>query len=298
MGCGTALVTPFREDSSIDEQALVSLVNWQIESGINFLVACGSTGEAATLNDEEWLHVVRLVVETAAKRVPVWAGCTVNSTREAVAKAEKLAKVPGVDAMLTASPYYNKPSQEGQYVHFRAMAEAVAPLPVVLYNIPGRTAVSILPDTVVRLAHDVPNIIAIKDSGGNLAQTARMIHALPANFRVYCGDDNLALPFLSIGASGLISVAANEVPTEFSEMVNAGIQGDWDTARKLNKKYFPLMEANFLESNPAPAKAVLAMMGRMKEYCRLPLMAPSRETKARLEKIASELGLLAHAPIG
>lgn len=297
MGCGTALVTPFREDSSIDEQALGSLVNWQIESGINFLVACGSTGEAATLNDDEWLNVVRLAIESARGRVPVWAGCTVNATREAVAKAEKLAKLPGVDAMLTASPYYNKPSQEGQYRHFRAMAEAVSPLPVVLYNIPGRTGVSLLPETVVRLAQDAPNIIGIKDSGGNLAQAARMIHMLPNYFKVYCGDDNLALPFLSIGAAGLISVAANEVPGDFSEMVNAAIQGDWDIARRLNKKYFPLMEANFWESNPAPVKAVLAMMGRMKEDCRLPLMAPSRETKARLEKLASELGLLTHAPL-
>jgi 4-hydroxy-tetrahydrodipicolinate synthase len=294
MGCGTALVTPFRENGSIDEHALCSLVNWQIESGINFLVACGSTGEAATLNDDEWLHAVRLVIESTAGRVPVWGGCTVNATREAVEKATKLAKIPGVDAILTASPYYNKPSQEGQYLHFRAMAQAVSPIPVVLYNIPGRTGVQLLPETVLRIAEDVPNVVGIKDSGANLAQTARMVHTLPSYFKVYCGDDNLALPALAVGAAGLVSVASNQIPSEMAQMVNRALQGDWAAARGLNKKYFPLMEANFLESNPGPVKAVLAMMGRMKENCRLPLVPPSRETKAKLEKLASELGLLTH----
>jgi 4-hydroxy-tetrahydrodipicolinate synthase len=199
--------------------------------------------------------------------------------------------------MLTASPYYNKPSQEGQYIHFRAVAEAVYPMPVVLYNIPGRTGVSILPETVFRLANDVPNIVGIKDSGGNLAQTTRMIHGLPSDFKVYCGDDNLALPFLSVGAAGLISVAANEVPAEFSQLVNAALRGDWAIARRLNKKYFRLMEANFWDSNPAPVKAVMAMMGKIEEHCRLPLLSPNREIKARLEKLAGELGLLTHAPI-
>jgi 4-hydroxy-tetrahydrodipicolinate synthase len=298
MGCGTALVTPFRENSSIDEQALSSLVNWQIDSGINFLVACGSTGEAATLNEDEWLYTIRLVIESAAGRVPVWAGCTVNATREAVEKATKLAKVPGVDAILTASPYYNKPSQEGQYLHFRAIAEAVSPIPVVLYNIPGRTGVNLLPETVERIAQDAPNVVGIKDSSGNLSQTARMVHSLPSYFKVYCGDDNLALPALAVGAIGLISVAANEVPGEMAQMVNLALQGDWAAAREFNKQYFPLMEANFWESNPGPVKAVLAMMGRMKEECRLPLVTPSRDTKTRLEKLASELGLLTRVPIG
>lgn len=292
MGCGTALVTPFKDDDSLDEQALCSLIDWQIASGIDFLVVCGSTGEAATLNQDEWLKTVRLAIETAAGKVPIVAGCSSNDTRFNIERAKLLAKVPGVDAMLTASPYYNKPTQEGQYRHFRAVAEAVAPLPVVLYNVPGRTGVNLLPETVLRLVNDVPNIIAIKESSGNLSQTARLVHLLPERIKVYCGDDNLSLPAISIGAQGLISVASNQLPAEMTKMVKAALKNDWTTARQLFKKYFPLLEGNFIESNPGPVKAILAMMGRMSEHCRLPLVAPSDENKAKLKKIATDAGLL------
>src|ERR1035438_6753610 len=215
-GCGTAIVTPFKADGSIDEPALAALVNWQIESGIDFLVACGSTGEAATLDEEEWLHVVRLVVDAAAHRVPIWAGCTHNSTRTLVRQAGRLRQIRGVDAVLSANPYYNKPTQEGQFQHFLALAKAVDPLPVALYNVPGRTGVNLDPETVVRLAEAAPNIQAIKEASGKLPQIAELVHSLPRGFKIFSGDDNMALAAIGIGAHGLISVAANEMPAAMS----------------------------------------------------------------------------------
>ena len=211
IGCGTALVTPFRADRSIDEQALYALVQWQIESGINWLVACGTTAETPTLNDEEWLRVIRIVTEAAAGRVPVWAGCSHNATREAVQRACIASQVPGVTAILTANPYYNKPGQEGQYQHFKAVAHAVK-LPVVLYNIPGRTGTNLEPATVLRLIEDAPNIEGVKESSGNLPQITELVTQAPRGFSVYAGDDNMALGALGIGAVGLVSVASNEIP--------------------------------------------------------------------------------------
>jgi 4-hydroxy-tetrahydrodipicolinate synthase len=291
-GCGTALITPFQADGSIDEAALKALVNWQIESGIDFLVACGSTGEAATLEEEEWLHVVRLVVEAAAGRVPVWAGCTSNSTRTLLRHAELLRQVRGVDAVLSANPYYNKPSQEGQFQHFLALAKTVAPLPVVLYNVPGRTAVNLEPATVVRLAEAAPNIQAIKEASGRLQQIAELVHTLPQGFKIFSGDDNLALASVGIGAHGLISVASNEMPAEASRMIRAALQNDWKQAREIDRKYARLFEANFWESNPGPVKTVLSLMGRCTDRVRLPLVPPTVATRARLESLAGELGLL------
>ncbi|HUX44924.1 MAG TPA: 4-hydroxy-tetrahydrodipicolinate synthase [Terracidiphilus sp.] len=296
-GCGTAIVTPFRADGSIDEPALRALVHWQIDSGIDFLVACGSTGEAATLDEEEWLLVVRLVVDAAAGRVPVWAGCTHNSTRTLLRLAAQLSQVRGVDAVLSANPYYNKPTQEGQYQHFLALARAVDPLPVVLYNVPGRTAANLEPATVLRLAEAASNIQAIKEASGRLPQIAELIHSLPHVFRVFSGDDNLALPAISLGASGLVSVASNEAPAEVTRMVRAALQGDWPTARDLNRFYTRLFDANFWESNPGPVKAILNLMGRASDVVRLPLVPPTAPTRARLERLAGELGLLKHAPI-
>jgi 4-hydroxy-tetrahydrodipicolinate synthase len=292
-GCGTALVTPFRKDGGLDEGALVKLVDWQIRSGINFLLSCGSTGEAATLEENEWLRAVAITSEAAAKRVPVWAGCTDNSTARAVAKAKKLAAQGGIDAVLTASPYYNKPTQEGQYIHFRAIAEAVYPIPVVLYNIPGRTGISIEAATVARLANDVPNIEAIKDSSGKIDFTANLVRQTPDNFSVFCGDDYLALGAISVGARGLVSVASNEIPAEMTAMVTAALKNDFAAARKIESKYATLLAANFWESNPAPAKFVLSLMGISEATVRLPLLTPSEPTRARLEKLAAELGLKA-----
>jgi 4-hydroxy-tetrahydrodipicolinate synthase len=296
-GCGTAIVTPFRADGAIDEPALWSLVNWQIESGIDLLVACGSTGEAATLEEEEWINAIRIVVEAAAGRVPVWAGCTHNSTRALVRQAGLLRHVPGLSAVLSANPYYNKPTQEGQFQHFLALARAVHPLPVALYNVPGRTAANLDPETVVRLAAAAPNIEAIKEASGKLPQIAELVHSLPRGFKIFSGDDNLALAAIGIGAHGLISVASNEAPAEVGRMIRAALNNNWAEARDLERRYSRLFEANFWESNPAPVKTVLSLMGLTSDTVRLPLVPPTPATRARLERLAGELGLLRHAPM-
>ncbi|HEY1650034.1 MAG TPA: 4-hydroxy-tetrahydrodipicolinate synthase [Terracidiphilus sp.] len=296
-GCGTAIVTPFRADGEIDESALWALVNWQIDSGIDFLVACGSTGEAATLDEEEWLHAVRIVVEAAAGRIPVWAGCTHNCTRTLVRQAALLRHVQGVDAVLSANPYYNKPSQEGQFQHFLALAKTVHPLPVCVYNVPGRTGVNLDPETVVRLAAAAPNIQAIKEASGKLPQIAELVHSLPHGFKIFSGDDNLALASIGIGAHGLISVASNEAPAEVARMIRAALHNNWDEARELERRYARLFDANFWESNPGPVKIVLNLMGRTTDHVRLPLVSPTPVTRARLERLAGELGLLKHSPV-
>lgn len=296
IGCGTAIVTPFKADGSIDEPALTALVNWQIDSGIDFLVACGSTGEAATLEEDEWLQTVRIVSEAAAGRVPVWAGCTHNSTKALLRLAGLLRQVRGVDAVLSANPYYNKPTQEGQYQHFLALAQAIAPLPLVLYNVPGRTAANLEPATVVRLAEAAPNIEAIKEASGKLTQISELVHTLPRRFKVFCGDDNLGLAAIGVGAQGLISVVSNEAPAEISRMIRAALRNDWPQAREIERKYAPLFEANFWESNPAPVKTVLSLMGRTSDAVRLPLVTPTTATRVKLERLAGELGLLKFAP--
>ena len=290
-GCGTALVTPFREDESLDEPALYSLVQWQIDSGIDWLVACGTTAETPTLSDDEWLRVLRMVSEAAAGRVPVWAGCTHNATRQAVERAKIAAQVPGITAILSASPYYNKPTQEGQFAHFTAVAQAVE-LPVILYNIPSRTGVNLDPVTILRLAETQPNICGVKESSGNLPQITELITHAPPGFRIYAGDDNMALGVIGAGGAGLVSVASNEIPAEMGQMIRAALRDDWSTARELNRKYYRLIQANFWETSPGPVKAVLAMMGRINENYRLPLLPVSAGTRARLEKLAHEIGLL------
>jgi 4-hydroxy-tetrahydrodipicolinate synthase len=298
-GCGTALVTPFRADGSpqppIDEFSLYALVDWQIESGIDFLVACGTTAETPTLTDEEWLRVVRIVADAAGGRVPVWAGCTHNATREAVAKAKAAAEVPGVTAVLTANPYYNRPTQEGQFQHFKAVADSVK-LPVVLYNIPSRTGANLEPATIARLAEAAPNIQAVKESSGSLGQITELIHLLPRGFKVFAGDDPIALPVISVGGAGLVSVASNEIPAEMARMVKAALANDWDAARRINRKYFRLLQANFWETSPGPVKAVMAMMGRIGESYRLPMVPVAAATRRNLERLVGELGLLTYAP--
>jgi 4-hydroxy-tetrahydrodipicolinate synthase len=295
-GCGTALVTPFHPDGSLDEQALFSLAQWQIDSGINFLVACGTTAETPTLTDEEWLRVIRIVAEAAGGRVPVWAGCTHNATREAVRRSKVAAQIPGVTAILSANPYYNKPTQEGQYQHFRAVGEAVE-IPVVLYNIPSRTGCNLEPKTIARLAHDVPTIQAAKESSGVLSQITELINLVPSSFKVFCGDDPIALPVISVGGAGLVSVASNEIPAEMAEMVTEALQNNWNNARRINRKYYTLMQANFWETSPSPVKFIMELMGRIDETVRLPLVPPTVETKRKLERLAGELGLLKFAPV-
>ena len=289
-GCGTALVTPFRADSSIDERALRALVDWQVESKIDFLVPCGTTGETPTLSHDEWLRVIDFTIEVVNGRVPVVAGATSNSTSEAVAKAKEVAKRRGVDAVLTATPYYNKPTQEGLYQHFKAIAEGVDK-PLVLYNVPGRSAANIEPATLVRLAQ-IENIIAVKEASGNISQIAEVCATVPKNFAVLSGDDAITLPVISLGGVGIISVVSNEIPKEMAEMTRVALANNWDEARRIQNKYLALMQANFLESNPMPVKAVLAMMGRIEENYRLPMVPIKKETRARLEKIAAQVGLL------
>jgi 4-hydroxy-tetrahydrodipicolinate synthase len=296
-GCGTAIITPFRADGSIDEAALAALVDWQIESGIDFIVACGSTGEAATLEEDEWLRAVEIAVEAAAERVPVWGGCTHNATRILLRQAARLKKVKGLSAVLSANPYYNKPTQEGQYQHFLALAREVDPLPVALYNVPGRTAANLEPATVARLAAAAGNIQAIKEASGKMEQFAELVKLLPRGFKVFSGDDGMALPAIEVGAQGLISVVSNEIPAETTRMVRCALNGDWAEARTLERRYAELFEANFWESNPGPVKTVVSMMGRCTDTMRLPLVPPAAATRARLEHLAGELGLLKHAPV-
>lgn len=294
-GCGTALVTPFRADESIDDRGLYELVNWQISSGVDWLVACGTTGETPTLSDEEWMHVIRVVAEASAERVPVWAGCTHNSTRQAVERARIASRIPGVTAILTANPYYNKPTQNGQFEHFLAVARATA-LPVVLYNIPGRAGCNLEPDTVLRLIEASPNVVGIKESSGSLPQIADLITRAPRSFQVYSGDDNMALGTIALGGAGLVSVASNEIPREMGTMVRAALANDWPKARQLHRKFFRLLQANFWETSPGPVKAVMAMMGKVQEHYRLPMVPVTPATRARLERLAGELGLLVNAP--
>jgi len=240
---------------------------------------------------------VSLVVETAAGRVPVWAGCTHNSTRTLLHNASRLKQIRGLSAVLSANPYYNKPSQEGQFQHFLALAKAVAPLPVALYNIPGRTGVNLDADTVVRLAAAAPNIQAVKESSGKLPVVAELVHKLPTGFRVFSGDDNMGLGSIGVGAHGLISVASNEIPAEMGRMIRSALINNWTEARELERKYAQLLDANFWDSNPCPVKTVLNLMGRCSDHVRLPLVPPPAATRAKLERLAGELGLLKQATV-
>jgi 4-hydroxy-tetrahydrodipicolinate synthase len=291
-GCGTALVTPFRQDGSVDDAAMRNLVAWQVESGIDFLVPCGTTGETPTLTHDEWLYVIDTTIEVAAGRVPIMAGATSNSTHDAVEKAKEVAARPGVDAILTASPYYNKPTQEGQYRHFRAIAEAVGDKPIILYNVPGRTGANLEPATLARLS-EIPNIVGVKEASGNMTQIAEAINAVPETFLVFSGDDAVTLPVIALGGVGVVSVASNEIPSEMASMTRAALNNDWTTARSIHRKYLPLMVGNFIESSPLPVKAVLAMMGRIEENYRLPLLPMRRDTRSKLQRIVTEVGLIA-----
>ena len=285
------MVTPFRADGAIDERALRSLVEWQIASGVHFLVPCGTTGETPTLAHDEWLRVIDITIELARGRVPIVAGATSNSTQEAVLRAKAIASRRGLDAILTASPYYNKPTQEGQYQHFKAIAEAVDK-PIVLYNVPGRTAANIEPATLARLAK-IHNIVAVKEASGSMTQIAEALNVVPEDFTLFSGDDAVTLPVISLGGRGIISVASNVIPSEIAQMTQAALNDDWPRARTLHRKYLPLMQALFIESNPMPAKCLLAIMGRIEENYRLPMVRVKPETRAKLEKIAAEVGLLA-----
>jgi 4-hydroxy-tetrahydrodipicolinate synthase len=290
-GCATALVTPFKADGSIDEERLRALVDRQIVGGVRLLVPCGTTGESATMTEAEDQRVIAITVETARGRGHVVAGTGSNSTAAAIEYSQR-ARDLGADALLQVAPWYNKPTQEGLYAHFRAIAEAVPETPIMLYNVPGRTSSNIAAQTVLRLARDCENIVAIKEASGNLAQIMEILRERPANFRVLSGDDAVTLPLIALGAEGIVSVASNEIPDLMSRMTELALEGNWTEARALHYRLLPLMEINFIESSPGPVKAAMAMMGLLAENFRLPLVPIQEQSRARIHEVITELGLL------
>ena len=287
-GCGTALVTPFRPDTSLDEATLRALVRRQIEAGVDFLVPCGTTGENPTLSRREHLRVVEITLEEAQGKVPVLAGAGGYNTAEVIELAREVEAL-GAHGILSVTPYYNKPTQEGLYQHYKAIASAVR-IPIIVYSVMSRTGVNVLPATLARLA-EIDNIIGVKEASGNISQIAQVLAQTPEDFLVLSGDDSVTLPLIALGGKGVISVVANEIPAEMTALVKACLAGDFTTARRLQKRYLPLMEVNFVESNPIPVKAAMALMGLLEPVWRLPLTPPAPESLARIERVLSELGL-------
>jgi 4-hydroxy-tetrahydrodipicolinate synthase len=287
-GCGTALVTPFTDRGEVDYPCLRALVEWQVAEGIDFLVPCGSTGEAQTLTDAERELVVAAVVETAAGRVPVMAGATSNDTARAVAETRRMCRL-GVDYILTATPYYNRPTQGGLFRHFTAIADASSK-PICLYNVPGRTSVNLMPATALQLA-DHPNVMGIKEASGDLAQVMQILRARPERFTVLSGDDWLTLAVVAAGGDGLISVTSNEMPGPMRTLVHLILAGDLQNARDWHYRLLPLMDANFLETNPAPVKAALSLTGRIRNVLRLPLVPVTERTRTALASTLKDLGV-------
>ena len=288
-GCGTALVTPFKSDTQLDLEAFRKLIRWQLDSGIHFLVPSGTTGESVTLNEEEYRKVIRTCVETAAGAVPVVAGAGTNNTAQAIHLAT-IAQQEGADALLAVTPYYNKPTQEGLVLHFSKIAESIS-LPVVLYNVPGRTLINITAETALRLAQ-VDNIIALKEASGDLGQVMQILNRRPSDFVVLSGDDSLTLPIMAMGGEGIISVASNLIPAEMSQMVDLALSGKWEEAKKLHYRYLDLMELNFIESSPIPVKYALSRMGKLEEAYRLPLCPLSDPSKKVMDQELDKLNLV------
>jgi 4-hydroxy-tetrahydrodipicolinate synthase len=290
-GCGTALVTPFRQDLSLDESTLRGLVRRQIEAGINFLVPCGTTGESPTLTRAEHLRVVEITLEEAKGKVPVLAGAGGYNTREVIELAHEIEAL-GADGILSVTPYYNKPTQEGLYQHYRAIASAVR-LPIVVYSVQGRTGVNVEPATLARLAQ-IDNIVAVKEASGNIGQMATIFNEVPLDFIVLSGDDAVTIPLAALGGSGIISVASNEIPAEMTAIAQACLRNDFVTARAIQAKFLPLMNINFVESNPIPVKAAMALMGLLEPVWRLPMVPPSQANLTKIESVLSGVGLLVH----
>jgi len=288
-GCGTALVTPFRKDLSLDEDGMRRLVRRQIEAGINFLVPCGTTGESPTLTRAEHLRVVRITVEEAKGNVPVLAGAGGYNTVEVIELGNEL-KHLGVDGILSVTPYYNKPTQEGLYQHYKAIAASVA-LPIVVYSVQGRTGVNVEPGTLARLA-EIRNIVGVKEASGNISQMARVVHEVPDEFTVLSGDDSISLPLIALCGCGVISVVSNEIPGEMTRLAQLAMAGDFAGARKLQRAWLPLMEVNFVESNPIPVKTAMAMMGLLEPTFRLPMTPPSEPNRAKIEAVLKASGLI------
>ena len=288
-GCGTALVTPFRKDQSLDELTLRRLVRRQIEQGINFLVPCGTTGESPTLTREEHLRVVEITIEEAKGKVPVLAGAGGYNTREVIELAKEVEKL-GASGILSVTPYYNKPTQEGLYLHYLAIAESIK-LPIIVYSVQGRTGVNVEPATLARLAQ-IENIIGVKEASGNINQIGAVVHQVPKDFIVLSGDDSMTLPLMSLGGKGVISVASNEIPAEMTELAQFCLKGDFPAARKLHHRYLALMDINFVEANPIPVKTALGLMGLLDPVFRLPMCLPKPENLTRIGNVLERMGLL------
>src|SRR5436309_7761644 len=297
-GCATALVTPFKSDGSIDEDGMRALVDRKINGGVRLLVPCGTTGESATMTEDEDTRVIGLTIDVARGRAKVIAGAGSNSTASAVEYSRRAHDL-GADAVLQVAPWYNKPTQEGLYAHFRAIAEAIPEMPIMLYNVPGRTSSNIAAQTTLGLAKDCENIIAIKEASGNLSQIMEILRERPPDFRVLSGDDAVTLPLIALGAEGIVSVASNEVPDLMSRMTELALAANWTEARELHYRLLPLMEVNFIESSPGPVKATMAMMGLLEENFRLPLVPITEKSRGRIREVIGELGLLesAHAAV-
>jgi 4-hydroxy-tetrahydrodipicolinate synthase len=287
-GCGTALVTPFRPDLSLDEETLRRLVRRQLDAEINFLVPCGTTGESPTLTRAEHLRVVEITLEEARGKAPVLAGAGGYNTHEVIELAQDLERM-GADGILSVTPYYNKPTQEGLYQHYAAIASAIR-LPIVVYSVQGRTGVNVEPATLARLAQ-IDNIVGVKEASGNIGQMANVIHEVPPTFTVLSGDDALTIPLMALGGRGIISVVSNEIPGEMTQLAQACLRGDYDAARAIQRRFLPLMNVNFVESNPIPVKAGMARMGLLEPVWRLPMCPPSAANMARIEKVLESVGL-------
>jgi 4-hydroxy-tetrahydrodipicolinate synthase len=287
-GCGTAMVTPFRQSGSLDEVCLRRLIQRQIDQGVDFLVPCGTTGESPTLSHAEHLRVVQIAVEMAEGNIPVLAGAGGYNTAEVIAMAREIASI-GADGILSVTPYYNKPTQEGLYQHFKAIA-ASTQLPIILYSVQGRTGVNIEPATVKRLA-EIDNIVGIKEASGNISQMSTILNCVPDDFIVLSGDDAITLPLIALGGRGVISVVSNEIPADMTQLVHLALKNDFAAARLLHRRFLPLMEVNFVESNPVPVKAAMAEMKLLEPVWRLPLVPPKPECLARIRAVLGALGL-------
>ncbi len=293
-GCGTALVTPFNRDQSLDEATLRKLVRRQIDAGINFLVPCGTTGESPTLTRAEHLRVIEITLEEAGGKVPVLGGAGGYNTHEVIELARELERM-GVSGILSITPYYNKPTQEGLYQHYKAIASAIH-LPIVVYSVQGRTGVNVEPATLARLA-EIENIVGVKEASGNIGQMANVLHEVPPAFTVLSGDDAVTIPLMALGGRGIISVVSNEIPAEMTRLAQACLRGDFAAAREIQWRYLPLMNVNFIESNPIPVKAAMALMGLLEPVWRLPLVPPSPTSQAKIERVLESVGLVGRVPV-
>ena len=292
VGCGTALVTPFKKDLSLDEATLRRLVRRQIDAGINFLVPCGTTGENPTLSHAEHMRVVEITLEEAKGKVPVVAGAGGYNTAEVIHLAKELEAL-GANGLLSVTPYYNRPTQEGLYQHYKAVAGSTR-LPIIVYSVQGRTGVNVEAGTLKRLA-EIDNIVGVKEASGNLAQIAAILNQVPDSFSVLSGDDAVTIPVISLGGKGVISTAGNEIPAEMTEIARRCLANDFPGARAVHRKYLPLMEVNFVETNPIPVKAAMSLMGLLEAAWRLPLVPPAPANLAKIEKVLRDLAMLASA---